>query len=496
VLLRAGTTVIRVEGTDAQGGVASTTVSVQSSTPSEDSILIAAPEFTGTVPADVHLLAKPAISLGTIAEYRFDVDGDGVIDVSQASGTLLATYREERLYWPRAFVRTNAGVLIPLETPRGLRAVTTGNATTRSDTALATVASDVAWDLAHQRLVVLSGALTVFANDGSTVFSSSSVNRSNCSAVATDHEGNVYCVHPLEARVLRLLAASDYAPDLSLSAAGSFGLQGSEVSFFSGPRGVSVGDEGTESRIYVADTNNLRIQRFSAHAEFELAFDGSGGNVALGAVTTIAALRDTSLAVVDVSGTNLMLFDADGNRLPAPSYPAFQRVVDVFETIDGLLGVADAGAGEVVFLQADGMVARSISVPVPFEACAYRVVGGREQMVVADAGSPRLVTLTLSTSTDDAEPVRVVNAFVAALRTGDLSAAERLVTASARERLAALDEPRARDVAASIRNPTVTNLTQHSAIVIATTGSATAPQLTEFELRRSAHDSCLRITAF
>lgn len=497
VQLPTGATEVRVEATDAAGHEHYLVVPFTSLPLTGDSELVATPELVSDLPGEVTLRATPSADLAAIVDFRFDNDGDGVVDITQPTGTLVVGVAEPALLWPRVFAHTDQGVLVPITVRRPVRVYDEGQGTERHDQATDTPVADLAWDAGRNRLAVLSDSLRVIDGDGHTVFVDPSTTPTTCTAIATDADGNIYCVLPGEARIQRRLAASDYALDTTLSLQGTFGLPGSEVAFFNSPHGVSVGDAGLEGRIWVADSGNARVQQFTSRAEFVTAFDGSEeGGQPLGPITTLLVRRDTTLAIVSADGHSIRLHEADGTPLPSDHLPRFERIVDLFETTEGWLGVADAGRDLVVFLGPDGREAQRFASPVPFSACVHRVVGTARQLVLADTETARLVILTLPPALDPAEPLRVVSAFVEAIRNGDLRAAEQVTAPVCRARLAMLDLPQAGNVAAALTGLAVVNQTQHAAIVIARLGAAIDAERTEFVLRRSAHDNAMRIIGF
>ncbi|MEX0786681.1 MAG: NHL repeat-containing protein, partial [Dehalococcoidia bacterium] len=125
--------------------------------------------------------------------------------------------------------------------------------------------------------------------------------------LAVDAQGNLYVVDTLQHRVQRL------APDGTWSA---FGEQGSDPGQFGNPRteeyavddgpwGVGVDADGF---IYVADTWNHRIQKFSP--ELELVADwGIGG---MFGPRDVAVTADGNLLISDTGNNRLMLYDTDG----------------------------------------------------------------------------------------------------------------------------------------------------------------------------------------
>jgi sugar lactone lactonase YvrE len=90
---------------------------------------------------------------------------------------------------------------------------------------------------------------------------------------------------------------------------GSFG-DGPTESVFNTPRGISVAANGD---VYVADTQNNRIQRFSATGNFELAFGGPGsGNSQFNNPRGVEVDAAGNVYVLDTGNDRIQKFNADG----------------------------------------------------------------------------------------------------------------------------------------------------------------------------------------
>jgi len=94
---------------------------------------------------------------------------------------------------------------------------------------------------------------------------------------------------------------------------GSWGTSGSGDSQFEGPQGVAVNPDGI---VYVADTNNHRMQKFTSTGGF-LGKWGSpgGGNGDFSSPVHVAARSSDTVYVADGDNDRVQYFDADGGYL-------------------------------------------------------------------------------------------------------------------------------------------------------------------------------------
>lgn len=497
VPLAEGRNELRVEAKDATGRLVTTTIVITGAPFSQVAELTAAPEFATGLPAQIALHAAIAPTVDPVSAYLLDHDGNGTFTSSVPSFPTTLDYPTAGQFWPRALARTSTGFLVPMRTRRSVRILDAAAVTPPTEITLAAPATDLAWDVGHERLVVLSNQLQVFDAAGTVVFTEPSLNAQNCTAITTDSRGNLYCVLGSTGQVQRRLFATGYAPDTALSPEGIFGAPGTANSFFMSPAGIATADDDAEPRIYVADTGNQRIQRFGFLASFERSFDGTaGGGAALGQVRTVLALREGLLAVVPQAADRVRFCSSDGEPDQRLVDRTFTQIVDLFEARSGNLGIVDGGAGRICIYSATGLLVQEIPTAGPFAACAYRVTGGVEQLVIAPTGASRLVVHALPSANDPTLPLAMVQRFVAAMRDGDLAVARTCVVGDALARLEAMDLGAARGVAAAIQGLSVQNQTARGAMVMGRVTTVAGVRLTEFVLQREERDNTFVITAF
>jgi len=148
-------------------------------------------------------------------------------------------------------------------------------------------------------------------------------------------------------------------PDLS------FGTNGSGEGQFQSPRGMTIGPDGS---IYVADSRNHRVQHFTANGEFINSwgtFADVGAGNALGGTFNepwgIDAAPDGSIYVADTWNHRIQKFTPDGKFLfmlgffgQAESPEAFWGPRDVAVDGDGRVFVTDTGNKRVVVFNSEG----------------------------------------------------------------------------------------------------------------------------------------------
>jgi DNA-binding beta-propeller fold protein YncE len=157
-----------------------------------------------------------------------------------------------------------------------------------------------------------------------------------------------------------------YADQLQIISADlKFGLSGSAPGQFSRPRGIAVAPDGS---IYVADTNNHRIQHLSSSGEV-ISVWGRYGNIEEGDAPAgtfnepwgIDVAPDGTVYVADTWNHRVQHFTADGEFLGMFGYfgqagasDAFWGPRDVEVDARGRLFVADTGNKRVVIFDAQG----------------------------------------------------------------------------------------------------------------------------------------------
>jgi DNA-binding beta-propeller fold protein YncE len=238
---------------------------------------------------------------------------------------------------------------------------------------------------------------------------------------------------PAEASYFQLYAAPAVAERL-FATAGPYGLDeragaGRVEGQFIQPRGIAIDATGT---IFVVDSGNLRVQRFSPTGQFELSWGGPGaaagefglftGDVAQGP-GGIAIGSDGNIYVADTWNHRIQVFTSEGEYLRA--WGSFFDAADDptlaeeqtgsfygprgIAAHDGLLYVTDTGNERVQVFTEDGAVVRAFGMigselgqllePVGIAVTADGII------FVADSHNARIARFTLDGEPLDAWPV-------------------------------------------------------------------------------------------
>jgi hypothetical protein len=142
-----------------------------------------------------------------------------------------------------------------------------------------------------------------------------------------------------------------------LSASGSFGSQGSGNGQFQSPLGVAV--QQSSGNVYVADTGNARVQKFSPGGTFIVAF----GQGRLSSPTSVATDNSGKVYVGDAGTNTVLKFDSDGNfvsTIDGTTAPQghFQSLAGIAVDQANNLWVADAGTSNVIEFDSKGKFVR------------------------------------------------------------------------------------------------------------------------------------------
>ncbi len=124
--------------------------------------------------------------------------------------------------------------------------------------------------------------------------------------VAVDNKGNVYVADTWNHRIQKFSADGQF-----LLQWGSSGTVDEGPDRFWGPRGVAVSPDG---RVYVTDTGNKRVAVFSSTGEFLFQF-GTDGDGALDEPVGVVLGRDGQVYVADTWNLRVAVFDSQGQFL-------------------------------------------------------------------------------------------------------------------------------------------------------------------------------------
>jgi len=233
------------------------------------------------------------------------------------------------------------------------------------------------------------------------------------SAVALDHEGNLYVADTGNHAVRKV------APDgavTTLAGGGSPGyLDGvGRAARFNGPVGIAVDDAGI---VYVADTYNDRIRRIAPDgAVTTLAGNGKPGlldgallDAGFDTPSALAAGRDGTLYVADTGNHAVRRIKPDGTvdtlaiPLEGEVRPPLRRPTGLALTRDGYLYIAAGAGGRILQLTPDGEMRPLQDVDRPLDPNGFGsdgtvqlygprgvAVGRDGSLVVADAAAHRV----------------------------------------------------------------------------------------------------------
>lgn len=127
----------------------------------------------------------------------------------------------------------------------------------------------------------------------------------NPGGIATDASGNLYVADTNNNRIQKLNAKGQYVSQ--------FGKKGSEGGQLSGPRDVAADAQGN---IFVADTGNNRIQKFNAKGEYVSQFGAKGsGNGQFSSPSSLAIDVSGNIYVGDSGNVRIQKFNAQGEYL-------------------------------------------------------------------------------------------------------------------------------------------------------------------------------------
>ncbi|OON60893.1 gluconolaconase [Massilia sp. KIM] len=232
------------------------------------------------------------------------------------------------------------------------------------------------------------------------------------SAVALDHEGNLYVADTGNHAIRKV------APDGSVTTLAGNGAPGhadgvGRAAQFNGPVGIAVDDAGI---VYVADTYNDRIRRIAkdgtvstvAGADKPGYADGPAASAAFDTPSAIAAASDGTLYVADTGNHALRMIDPSGQVSTIAIPPegerrhVLRRPVALALTRDGYLYVA-AGAGRILQRTPEGELRALQDADLPADPNGFGPDGTVQlfaprgiaidrdgSLVVADGAAPRV----------------------------------------------------------------------------------------------------------
>ncbi|MBN1888829.1 MAG: TIGR03663 family protein [Thermoflexales bacterium] len=213
----------------------------------------------------------------------------------------------------------------------------------------------------------------------------------------------------------------------TLAAVQVIGGEGSQTGQFSAPHGLALGPDGS---LYVADSNNHRIQKFSPDGQFILSFgtpsgtSGDGASAPAGTFNepwSVAVAPDgNAVYVADTWNHRIQKFSPDGQfiaqwgkagqtdgtlRDDPANYYILWGPRDVAVDSDGNVYVTDTGDKRIVVFDSNGKYLRQLGgkgfepgqldEPVGLACSPDNASLGNDVLVVADTWNQRIQVLTL-----------------------------------------------------------------------------------------------------
>ncbi|WP_169978920.1 6-bladed beta-propeller [Tautonia rosea] len=175
--------------------------------------------------------------------------------------------------------------------------------------------------------------------------------------IAVDRHGSVFVADTLNDRVQKVRLWTSSLIEIAGTCEQVIGSRGSDPGQFRAPTGLALDREGN---LYVLDSGNHRVQKFSNAGEYLTSWgrEGSAPGEMIGP-TGIAIDSDGAVYVTDSGNHRVQKFDSDGNLLrtwgsQGEGAGQLQDPRGIAITPEGVVIVANAGNDRLEFYNAEG----------------------------------------------------------------------------------------------------------------------------------------------
>lgn len=363
VPLAAGANTVTAIATDIFGHIASSSIIITQGSAPVDPVTLQANSTSGFGPLSITFQASATVP-GQILEVRYDFDGDGIVDlVAYNLNPVTRLYSVAGDFFPVVTIVTTAGSFSSFG---GFFSQFPGRMAIRiqappQQESLTSIADpvDVKWMPDGSLYVLARAAAKViqFAANGTTVRSITGIGV-NPSGIDVDSGGLVYVALTGNNQVARLKpSGGTFAFDPLFNGTGKIGrtdgVASATTGEFNQPYDVAVSSDG--QHVYVSDTGNHRIQKFTSAGVFETVIGEPGNQVGqFNAPKGISYSSDGNIYVADAGNNRIAVINDDnasaafGQQGTGPLQ--FQNPVNVSADSSGIY-VADLGNNRIVAIK-------------------------------------------------------------------------------------------------------------------------------------------------
>ena len=264
------------------------------------------------------------------------------------------------------------------------------------------------------------------------------VNAINPKGLAVNPNRYIYIADTGGNRILK--CEPNGSPDMNFGTNGILGTTGSGNKQFSQPWGIALDGNG---QLYVADSNNNRVQIFTPKGKFVTKWGQAGNNDGqLNTPSGLYALSNEDIFVSDTGNNRIQRFGAgsgyfsskvgsfgsDHAQFKAPHGICYDIAFDQLIVADSnnnriqIFQLHSYGGGGSQMTFAKAISDRSLSNPSAVASC-YDPTDPNQVIFVADTGNNRVLRIIIQNDQQSNSPVGVFNTFKTALSLGDVDAA-------------------------------------------------------------------------